>query len=277
MNISFIAKPDFFKPGKNGGVYPVRLSSRVRGREIADYLGAEYSENGKAKFDIRIYIKPKSLDLIQDGDYIDLLDRAYLNTQLKKRPKIKLIAMSKVHYDYLRKELDNKIFYIPHHHINFEDRKRVKNKSLVGGMIGKPTPPDYAILNRIKSQLSKIGVNFKECFHYRTRQDMLDFYAQIDFQVVWFPEQSVEYDCFYRHPTKIANAASFGIPTIAQNILGYQEFEGNYLVAKSFKEIAKKADKLKDDSYYNELSQRLIEKAKEYHISEIAKLYRKLK
>lgn len=277
MNLSFIAKPEFFKPGKNEGVYPVRLSSRVRGREIASFLGAEYSENGKGKYDIRIYVKPESLKSIMDGDYIDILDRNRIIPELKTRPKIKVIAMSKVHYDYLKKKLKNKLFLIPHHHINFENKRRVKNKTIVGGIIGKPTPPDYSLFKRIKSHLAKVGIDFKECFHYRTRQDILDFHAQIDFQVVWFPDQTVEYDCFYRHPTKIANAASFGIPTIAQNILGYKEFEGNYIVAGSFKDIAREADKLKDVSLYNQLSERLIEKAKEYHISKIAKLYKQLK
>ena len=75
MNLLFIAKPVFFKNGGNGGVYPVRLSSRVRGKEIAEFLGAEYSENSNGKYDIRIFIKPESLGHIADGDYIDLLDR----------------------------------------------------------------------------------------------------------------------------------------------------------------------------------------------------------
>lgn len=281
-SLSFIGRDGWMKPGKNGGVYPVRLTTRVRGRETATFLGAlyeEYNKNGKYKNDVHIFIKPKTYDLkgILDGDYVDILDQAYLIQELKKRSKIKVIALSKVQYDYLKKELKNKIYHIPHHHINFENIKRSKNKKLVGGFIGKPTKIAYEMLGNIKSQLEKVGIDFKECFHYQTRQDILDFHNQIDFQVIWFPNQAVVHDQFYRHPTKIANAASFGIPTIAQNILGHQEFEGDYLVAESYEDIAKEAEKLKNDSYYNELSDRLIEKAKKYHISEIAKLYRKLK
>lgn len=280
MNISFIAKPVFFKPGSTGGVYPVRLSSRIRGEEIASFLGAEYSENGKCKYDIRIYVKPESLKSIRDGDYIDILDRVRIIPELKTRPKIKVIVMSKVHYDYFKKELENKIYYIPHHHINFENKRRVKNKSIVGGMVGKAGPLSYPSFNEIKKCLAKVGIEFKECFTYETRQDLLDFYNEIDFQVIWFfnlPGRNKDYDSFYRHPTKIANAASFGIPTIAQNIRGHQEFEEDYLVAESYEDIAKEAEKLKDDSLYNQLSERLIEKAKEYHISQIAKLYKQLK
>ena len=280
MNISFIAKPVFFKPGAKGGVYPVRLSSRVRGREIAEFLGAEYSENGKGKCDIRIFVKPESLNHIMDGDYIDLLDRARLLPELRTRPKIKVVTMSKVHHDYLKKELKNELFYIPHPHINFENKKRVKNKSIVGGMIGKAGPLSYPSFNEIKKRLAEVGIEFKECFTYETRQDLLDFYNEIDFQVIWFfnlPGKDKGYDHFYRHPTKIANAAAFGIPTIAQNLLGHKEFEGDFLVAESYDDIVNAAVKLKDDKFYNELSERLIEKAKKYHISEIAKLYKELK
>ena len=280
MNISFIAKPVFFKPGSNGGVYPVRLSSRVRGEEIASCLGANYIENGKYnKNDICIYIKPGSLDFVRDNDYVDILDRIKIIPILKIRPKIKVIVYSKVYYDYLKKELQNEIFYIPHHHINFENKKRTKNKSLVGGMIGKSSVLSYPSFNEIKERLAKVGIEFKECFTYERRQDLLDFYNKIDFQVIWFfnlPGHE-DYDSFYRHPTKIANAASFGIPTIAQRILGHQEFEGNYIPVESYDDIVREAVKLKDDQYYNELSERLIEKAKEYHISKIAKLYEQLK
>lgn len=281
MNISFIAKPVFFKPGSNGGVYPVRLSSRIRGEEIASYLGATYSENGKFnKDDICIYLKPASLDSVRDIDYVDILDGINTISLLRSRPKIKVIVYSKAYYDYLKKELQNEILYIPHHHINFENKTRRENRSIVGGMVGKATPLSYPSFNEIKKCLADIGIEFKECFTYKTRQDILEFYSKIDFQVIWYfnvPGRAEDYDYFYRHPTKIANAASFGIPTIAQNIAGHREFEGDYIVAESYEAIAKEAEKLKDDGYYSQLSQRLIEKAKEYHISEIAKLYKQLR
>lgn len=277
MNISFIAKPIFFKPGSNGGVYPVRISSRVRGEEIANYLGANYSENGKYdKNDICIYLKPRSLKSMRDNDYVDILDGPKLIPMLKIRPKVKVIAMSKVQYDYLKKELKNEIFYIPHHHINFEKKRRIKNKVIVGGMIGKSTPLSYPIFNKVKKSLANVGIDLKECFSYETRQDILDFYNQIDFQVVWYWDMPADYDCFYRHPTKIVNAASFGIPTITQKILGHMEFDGDYIPIKNYKDIAREAVKLKDSQYYGELSKRLVEKSKKYHISKIAKLYKQL-
>ena len=55
MSLSFIAKPLFFKPGSTGGEYPVRLTSRVRGEEIAEYLGGSFGVDGKYnKNDIKL-------------------------------------------------------------------------------------------------------------------------------------------------------------------------------------------------------------------------------
>src|SRR5438552_4092660 len=122
MGISFIAKPVFFKPGMNGGVYPVRLSSCIRGEEIATFLGAKYSEKGEYNKDsICIYLKPGSLDSIKDGAYVDILDGIKIIPELKTRPKIRVIVYSRVYHDYLKKELENELFYIPHHHINIEN------------------------------------------------------------------------------------------------------------------------------------------------------------
>lgn len=278
MNLSFIAKPEWSKIGENGKPYPVRLTSRVRGKEIAEFLGAEYSENGTSRNDIRIFLKPRSLDSIKDGDYIDLLDEIKIIDDLKKRPRVKVITMSKVQHDYLKKVLKNKLTLIPHHHINIENKTKSKkrSKTLVGGIIGKPVPIVYSFFSDIKQVLTKEGIELKGCFDYQTRQDIVDFHSQIDFQIIWFPDQAAEKDRFYRHPTKIINAASFGIPTIAQDILGHQEFDGDYIKAGSYEEIAQEAVKLKDNRLYKDLSERLIERAKEYHISQIAQLYQQL-
>lgn len=277
MNITFIAKPLFFKPGINGGVYPVRISSRTRGEEIAEYLGASFSVDGKYnEDDICIYLKPRSLKFVRDKDYVDILDDIKLIPLLKERSKIKVIAYNEPYYNFLRKELENEVLYIPHPHINFENKTRVKKKSIVGGMIGKSSVLSYPSFNAIKARLRDVGIEFKECFTYESRQEILDFYNQVDFHVVWYDDNLDDETRLYRHPGKIINAASFGAPTIAQKILGHQELEGDYIPAKTYEDVVREAVKLQNDEYYNELSKRLIEKAKNYHISEIARLYRQL-
>lgn len=278
--ITFIGRRVFFKQGINGGVYPFLLTSRVRGQEIAEYLGGYFTRDGISfdKGGVRIHLKPRVLGHVKDGEYIDVLDDIHsIIEELKKRPKIKIIAYNKPYYEFLKKTLENEVFFIPHQHINFENKKRVKNKPIIGGMTGKAIPPTYAIFNPIKEALSQAGIEFKEWFTYETRDDASKFYEQSDFQVVWYSGIPEDIGRYYKYPGKIINAASFGVPTIAQKIEGHQEMEGFYIPAQTYDDIVREAIKLQDEDYYEEWSKKLIKKAEEYHISEIAKLYTNLK
>lgn len=280
MNITFISKPIFFHAGLRGGVYPVRLSSRLRGEEIAEYLGGVYTLDGNYdEGGIRIHLKPRHLKRVKDGDYVDVIDDAQgLIPHLKNRPKVKVIAYNKPYYDFLKEELpNNEIFLIPHPHINFENKKRVKNKTLIGGMIGKSSPAGYEIFNPIRDALANKGIEIKDWFTYENRKDILGFYKHSDFQVIWYNDVPEDIRRFYRYPGKIINAAAFGIPTLAQKILGHSEMEGFYIPVETHEDIVREALKLQDKKYYDQWSKKLIEKAKEYHISEVAKLYKDLK
>ena len=277
--ISFFAKPTFLRTDKTIGVYVARVSSRVRGQEIAEYLGAKLNPSERMAEDLCIFIKPRGLDGLKDGDYVDLLDGIEIIPKLKERPDIKIIAMSQVQYEHLRKELKNEIILIHHHHINFEEFRRTRNENLVGGFIGH-SGLAYNQYTEIKERLSMAGIDFIADFNSQTRQDMVNFFKKIDFLVVWNSEDYK--DCFYSHPTKIINAASFGIPSLAQLIAGYKEFDGFYIPIKGFDFanldfLVKETEKLKDINYYNQWSDKVFQEAKKYHISEIAKLYQALK
>src|SRR3989344_1132453 len=275
MSISFIAKPIFFKSGIKGGVYPARLSSRVRGEEIAEYLGETYTSDATYdKSGIRIHLKPRHLRYVKDGDYVDVLDEIELIPMLKERPTVKVISMSQTHHNYLRNEIKNEIFLIHHHHINFEKFRRKKNDILTGGMIGHHVNA-YDIYDQIKKRLGEVGIEFVSAFNYKIRQDMVDFFKKIDFLVTWW--SSYNLTAFRGHPTKIINAASFGIPSLSQFSPGYKEFEGFYIQIGDMDSLVEEAIKLKDADYYNQWSDKVFKEAEKYHISNIAKLYRKLR
>jgi len=272
--ISFFAKPSFLRIDKITGAYIVRISSRLRGQEIAEYLGAKFSPPERTDDDLCIFIKPANIDSLKDGDYVDVLDGIEIIPKLKERPGLKVIAMSQIHYEHLIKELKNEIYLIHHPNINFEGFRRTRNKTLVGGLIGH-SGVAYNYYTEFKERLSKVGIDFIADFNSQTRQDMIGFFKKIDFLVAWNTDEYK--DCFYSHPTKIINAASFGIPTLTQPIAGYKEFDGFYIPITDLDSLVKEAEKLKDINYYNQWSNKVFQEAKKYHISEIAKLYRQLK
>jgi len=270
--ISIYGKCPFLRGDKTTGVFVVRVSSRIRGEEISAYMGTKY--NPEERDGVCIYLKPRSLDSIKDGDYVDILDDFTLVPKLKERPGIKVIAMSQAQYEYLKENLSNEIFLIHHHHINFERFRRTRNNNLVGGAIGH-SKYAHDLYGEIKDALSGSSIDFVSILTYQTRQDMLDFFKKIDFLVTWWGDY--DRNCVRSHPTKIINAASFGIPALSQPVAGYKEFAGFYIPIEDMNSLVEEAVKLKDASYYQTWSDKVFKEAEKYHISEIAKLYQALK
>jgi len=278
MNISIFARPYFFGDDVSigSGLFLHRGTSFVRGEQMAEYLGAKYNPEKGYDNDICIYLKPKTLDKIKDKDYVDVSDSGdYLIELLKERPKIKLIASSLVSYEYLKERLKNKIVLIPEHHCNFEQIKRSRQDVTTGGYISVPSVQNYSVTDEVRKRLKKIGLNFITCFNFKNRQDVLDFYKQIDIQIIGhfgFVDNSE----VYRHPTKIISAASFGIPTIANWKLGYKEIEGSYIQSRNMDSMIEEVKKMKNKDYYNKFANKIIKSAEPYHISKIAEKYRSL-
>lgn len=235
--ISIFAKSPYFlgRPGREKNWVLQRVSSRIRGEEIAEYLGAKLN---KERSEVNIYVKGCKTGNLHDGDYVDVLDDIWIVNWLKTHPKVKVIAMSLAHKDWLKSKLTNEIVYIPHHHVNFERLVKTR-KGMVTGYVGAP--------QNVKADVYL--TNFK------TRRDIVDFYSKIDIQVIGDVP-----DVPYYHPTKIINAMSFGIPTISPKNMGYREVEGFYF--HDLKELKNGWD-----------AERLIKEAEKYHISNIAKMY----
>lgn len=274
--ISIFAKPTYLEedPRRNSGLYLCRKTTRVRAEEIAEYLGGKFNPAEGYENDVCIYIKISRLDNVKDGAYVDVLDDEYVIERLKQRPGIKAIAMSRIHYKFLKKTLKNEVILIPHHHVNFEEVIRRRKKIINCGFVGPNSRHHVHVNEDVKKELAKIGFNFTPLLNFQVRKDIIDYYKTIDIQVIGY--FNYHEDSPFRHPTKIINAASFGIPTIAAPILGYKEVEGYYIRAGNMDTVLKEAEKLRDKKYYNQWSTKIIKEAKKYHISKIAKLYQQL-
>lgn len=273
--ISIFAKHTYFLDDRNnpGDVYLQRISSRIRAEEIAQYLGAKLNPTEGYEKDTCIYVKHYRLDQVRDGDYLDVLDDLYTTELLKTRPKIKVIAMSTPHMEYLQGSLKNEIIYIPHHHVNHERFQRSRKKIINCGYVGSNSRYNVRINKEIGEKLSKIGFNFTPLFNFKTRKDIINYYKTIDLQIIGYFKDP---DIPYYHQTKIVNSMSFGIPTIASYRLGYRDVEGFYIPVNNIDELVAAAEKMKDPIQYNQWPEKIIAESEKYHISKIAKLYRKL-
>jgi len=273
--ISFFAKSPYLldDPTKPGKVFWQRLTSRVRAEEIAAYLGAKLNPTQGYENDVCIYIKHYRLDQVKDGAYVDVLDDKDVTQALKSKPKIKVIAMSKPHLDFLRTVLKNEIVYIPHHHINFERIHRRRKKIVNCGYVGSNPRYDVELNKEIGERLKKIGLKFMPYYNYDTKEDIINYYQKIDLQIIGY---FTLLDSPYYHQTKIVNAMSFGVPTIASPRRGYTEVKGLFTPVNDLDELVEAAKKMKDPAYYNRWPEKIIAESEKYHISKIAKLYKQL-
>ena len=276
MSISIFARPYFLgQELSTGEPYLHRVTSLVRGEQIAEYIGGKYNPTSGYENDVCIYHKPKRLDHIKDTSYVDVSDADCLVEQLQHRPQIKVIASSQCSYEFLKEKLKNEIVLIPEHHCNFERVVRERKTITTGGIIGHPSVFSGPVNDEIRKQLEEIGLKFITCFNYKNRQDSINFYKQIDFQVIGHFGYLNNYDPF-NHPSKMINAASFGIPTIANWKLGYKEFEGSYIPVRTMDSLVAEAEKMKNENYYNEWADKIIKEAEKYHISKVAEMYKQL-
>jgi len=256
-NITFFAKPSFYR------VHLFRGSSMIRAEQIAERMEAQLNP-------VVIWVKPNNLDRVRDDDWVDVIDGIHLPFMLKSRPHVGIIACSKSSYRYMKEMLPNKIIYIPQHHCNFNREKRTRTEIKRVGFVATrsgftPEVPE------IKRRMAKIGLEFDPRFHYKDREEVVEYYKTIDLQMVWAYGDRV-----IKNPLKLINAASFGIPTVAKQIKAYEEFEGFYVPVHTMEELYTEIEKFKNVDYYNEWSNKVFNEAEKYHIDNIAKMYKQL-
>lgn len=254
----------------------LRVSSIIRGDQIAEAIGAKYNPTEGFENDICIYVKPnvpKGGDFEFKGrvNYLDIIDGHNLGGLLAKHPEVKGIVCSRADYDIMSKEVPNEIIYIPQHHCNFDRIKKESKKIKRIGIIGVERSFVH-MPKELEMELEKRGIELVCYSKFYCRQDIIDFYMSIDLQIVWRPYRKV-----LSNPLKIVNAMSFGIPTIAFEEKAFEEVYGSYVGVKNLKELLKVLDELiAKREMYEKLSDTGIKLSESYHIDEVAKMYRRL-
>lgn len=286
MNISIFAKKAFLNTASNvpfkskeesykGHGHLQRVSSMIRGDQIAEYLGAKLNPTNNYQNDVCIYVKPhvKTVEEFQfkgKRSWLDIVDGWGLIPLLEKHPKVGVIACSKQDAEKL-KFLPNEIRFIPQHHCNYKREKRTREGIKTVGVIG--TEDAFAYLPYgLEEELEKRGIKLLKYSKFFSRQDIIDFYKQIDIQIVWRP-----YRMKLSNPLKIVNASSFGIPTIAYDESVFEEMRNCYIGVKTLEEFLEQIDLLEEyPKEYEVFSQDCLKRADNYHIDNVAALYRTL-
>lgn len=269
--ITIFSKPPYSVLDKrNGAPYIKRISSIIRAEQIASHMGAKHNPKSDYDNDICIHIKPIILNKVKDGDYVDVLDNPVIAKRIATRPGVNLIAMTIAHKEWLESFLPNKVVHIPHHHMNFERKIRNRREVLTCGYIGTYVGRHERLCKALEVNLARHGIKFITLFTYPTREDITKFYQNIDVQII--PMFNYLTEIPYYHEKKIVDAMSFGIPTISEERLGYRDVDDFYIKVRSSGEILAKINDLKRGWDID----KLINRAEDYHISNIIKKYQQL-
>lgn len=247
----------------------------IRGEQIASYLSAKLNPKSGFESDVCIYVKCIPPEKYPRHTYIDVVEDSAGLRWVKNHPEVKLIASSYIIYAYLDTNYGNDKFFIPQHHCNFERRLRTRTKVDTVGIVGNKASFQHP-LDELEKKLRDMGIELKTLIKKRfsSREEIVDFYKQIDIQFVWRPGS----DGVLRNPLKLINAMSFGIPTVAWPEEDFvAEFDGYFSPAKSIDELLAIVKRLKKDNlFYKEMSDKALSNVEDYHIENIAKLYLKL-
>jgi len=261
-------------PPKRG--YLMRVSSMIRGDQIADYIGAKLNPTSGYENDVCIYVKPHikkgDMDFKFEGKpYLDIVDGHNLGQLMLKYPQVKVIVCSLADEKTMRSVIPNEITYIPQHHCNYGRVTRNRSGISTVGMIG--TRDAFGFLPpELKPELAKRGIELLEYSQFFTRQDIIDFYTKIDVQVVWRP-----YKKLLSNPLKLVNASSFGIPTIALDEPAFKEMGDCYLPVHNLKGFLDALDTLRmSPEAYADYAGRCLVKSEDYHIDRVGKMYLEL-
>jgi len=260
-------------------------SGEIRGRQIARYLNVPF-DGGIDRDSIVVVVKAQVLDARETLAFVkslwyDVVDGYGLIEDLMRYPEIKAIAIGPMSRDFIHRRVRNKLVVIPEHHCNFENETRDLERPVrVVGALCYPGNFDVDA-REVEKALKSIGLEFKMQSSFKTREDVVSFYKEIDIQLCmrfWRGIGQKE-PPELKNPLKLENAGSFKIPTVSYPEPCFvEEFgEDKFVHVESISNIVEMCKILKSNKrYYEEYAMRAWKRAQDYHIDKIAPLYLEL-
>jgi len=259
-------------------------SGEIRARQVASRLGAYAVVDPDTVYsdDVCIFVKGYPHDEILSGVskvYVDVVDSYATIPWLRSHPSAGAIAISHKGGEYLSNALNKHVPVIVEHHCNFERMRKVLVEPKVVGYVGE-LELFHIDVDTVKYQLSTIGMEFVYLDKFKCRKDVCDFYHKIDVQLT-FRRDTDGYGKttgMLKNPLKLANAGSFGIPTVCYPEVTYvDEWDGYFMPAHNVDAILYWLDMLKQKpDMYADMSDKVFTHAEKYHIDNVAPMYLRL-
>jgi len=266
----------FFTNSWNSGEIRARQIGKMLGPEIAVVDPKEVYED-----DVLVGVKAVPPDHIVGrvkDVYIDVVDCHGTFKALRADDRLKAIAIGDTAYEKICEEISpDRVVKIPEHHCNFERRLKsnmfpIKTVGYIGEMSGL-----HLVTPFLAAMLHDLDVEFLICYQFSKREHVTEFYDKIDMQITYRLDDR---DCGVwpelKNPLKLANAGSFGIPTVGWPEANYlAEWKGCFWEALSVSDVASTIRGMTAEMY-RDMSNKALGRAQYYHIERILPLYKEL-
>lgn len=264
-------------------------SGITRGAQIAARIeGAvcnpRYSVNPDQAFIFIKVVPPTHIAGHVKAVYIDAVDNYGVLAWAKFMPDVKMIAVSELSADFMASFMDNEIIVIKEHHCNFEGTTRPVDRPIKTiGYCGNLDNFHFDI-DEVSKALTSAGFDIAWCTDVESlsREDICKFYEKLDIQIAYRSIDRKLKVCHQmpcmKNPLKLANAGSFKIPTVCFPEPTYvDEFRDMFISIIDIKGMVDACIRLRDDKHlYEDLSNKVYERAQYYDIERILPLYKEL-
>lgn len=270
-------------------------SDKCRGNDIAEAMNqpVDIPVDQITENDTVIMIKHINPNVLKRTKkvYCDLVDGVeFFYSKLKVHPEITIICLTptacKIFQQWLPK---HKIIWIPHSHCNNENRVRPSDRP-VENVVYNGT--EYGFPKHNFEELKKLLGPFGFRFYYShtimegkdkqyAREKCCDSYYNADIAVAFRSLTTFHnLPLGAKSPTKLNNAGSFKVPTIAfpePAFVNNYDKVGHFCRANTIHDMVNICMRLKkDNAFYKSMAEKSYQDAQPYHISKIVKWYEAL-
>lgn len=264
------------------------VSAHVRGEQMAEYLGVPYNPStpidGATVICVReVHVGRSVIDRAKywyydPGDDVQLFEAA---ARCLNSYSMGLIAPTN-RAVALYGDTNHEVVVIPDFHCNFESVVRPVDRDVkTVGYVGSAVGFDYNF-GIVHWKLNDAGFDFKICVvdapEDNNRKRVCDFIESCDIMITHRKHvQGWRWPDVLMPQLKLINAGAFKVPIVSYPLPAYTYLglNGCFLPVDGVEGIVKGCVALRDNSnLYKTIVERAYEHAKDYHISEIAKLYR---
>ncbi len=252
-------------------------STATRARQVAARLGAAVNPWFVRASDTVVMVKRIDWRAVNAARevYCDVNDDARDLEALSTRPDIRVIALTPLAAEWIRRRIRNPVICIPIHHCNLEGLRRTPAPVWRVVISGDRFQLDRTV---VRQRLEAAGFELTEVRGQEPREKHCAALANADIALAFTPQAPTpNHPLELKPPLKLVNAMAFGVPVVAYPEPAFEPFRGMFQAVTSLDELVEACVALRsNEAAHDTLAIRGLDAAREFSLDRIADAYRRL-